>query len=114
MQMVFLEARIGNFFRILALNSRRISTIERFLLESVKNQFSFSSSAAVIRLSGFTLSISFRILRQSSERSLRIILNAALLILRYSSASVCPLKGKKPLRRQKRRTPVAHTSAGGP
>lgn len=114
-QMVFLLTDLtGNFLRIFALNSRLISAIERFLLESVRNQFSFKSSAAVIRLSAFMLNISFSMLRQSSDRSLLISLKAPRLIFRYNSASVYPLNGKKPFNRQKRRTPLAQMSAGGP
>ena len=78
-QMVFLFTfLIGNFLRIRALNWRLISAWLRFLLESVMNQFSWSSSLDVILASQFTLSISFRRLRQSSERSLLISLNMPL------------------------------------
>ena len=68
-QIVFLLTDLaGNFFRILALNSRLISAMERFLLISVRNQFSYRSSELVMRVSGLTLNISLRTLRQSSDK----------------------------------------------
>jgi hypothetical protein len=95
MQMVFLFTFLtGNFSRILALNWRFISQIDLFLLLSVKNQLSYRSSDAFSLVSALTLSISFITERHSSDRSVRSILKIPRDILRYNSASDCPLKGK--------------------